>query len=265
MQKLHLGVANSISANFEYDPLDTAHFAKQEGFKSIQIYLRENWLEDHALLDKIKKIEPDFEFVLYHAEGFLNIDFPATGYFNQLYLLLNSISQKNYLIHFDENIEIDKLLLLVEKLKFNSIKIFVETYFNNTGKDEAEKNIKKYMALFTLTKTQEKNLLPALDIPRFFHKKLGFSVDEALGWCYQLFNFFGNKDIPILLHLIDSHDSSQKRATYCPIGEGYIPYQELFDFISKTNTPVSDIILEFEDKINPLKSRKYMEKFFKFD
>jgi hypothetical protein len=93
---------------------------------------------------------------------------------------------------------------------------------------------------------------------------LGFSIDEALEWCYQVFNFFGNKNISIILHLIDSYDSSQKRATYCPIGEGYIPYQELFDFILKTNTPVSDIILEFEDKINPIKSRKYLEKFFEF-
>lgn len=254
-----IGIANSVSANFDFDPLDTIKFAQQENFNVIQIFLTEKLLDDKRLLSRLQKQQSEFKKVYYHADGFFNKDFPESEYYQKLTNFLKNIEDPNYILHFDENIDIDKLFKLTDILSANGIKIFIENFFQKTSKASSEKNIKKYTALFTLVNTVENLIFPVLDIPRLFHKKLKFKKGEALKWCYQLLNFFGNRNIPILLHLIDSKEKDQPRTSFCSVGEGYIPYPEIFNFIKKTNAPISEIILEFEDKINPVVSRNFIQ------
>ena len=254
-----IGVANSVSANFDFDPLDTIKYVAQEGFETVQIYLSKELLDNQKVLKKIQNQLAQFKRVYFHAEGFFNKEFPMGEYYTSLVHFLQDINHANYILHFDEKINIEKLFDLTGKLTSSGIKIFVENYFQKSKKENAEKNIKKFTALFTLANTIENVIFPVLDIPRLFHKKLGFKKADALRWCYQLFNFFGNKNIPILLHLIDCKDSTQSRHSYRAIGEGYIPYAEIFDFVKKTKPPISDIILEFEDKINPVVSRSFIQ------
>jgi hypothetical protein len=254
-----IGVANSVSANFDFDPLDTIKYAAQEGFETVQIYLNEKLLNDGKVLSRIRSQLAKFKRVYFHAEGFFNKNFPEGNYYESLLLFLQHVENANYILHFDEAINIEKLFDLTDKLASQGIRIFVENYFQKSKKENAEKNIKKFTALFTLANTVENVIFPVLDIPRIFHKKLGFKKAEALRWTYQLLNFFGNKNIPILLHLIDCNDPSQSRHSYCAVGEGYIPYSEIFEFVKKTKPPISDIILEFEDKINPVTSRKFIQ------
>ena len=262
MTNAAIGVANSVSANFDFDPTDTIKYAKQEKFDVIQIYLNQQLLNDQKVQKKIRSQLNQFKRVYFHAEGFFNKDFPAGEYYQKLLLFLKGIENPNYVLHFDENINIEKLFNLTEKLSSDGYKIFIENFFQKSRKDNAEKNIKKFTALFTLANTTENVIFPVLDIPRLFHKKLGFKKADALRWCYQLLNFFGNKNIPILLHLIDCTDPGQSRHSYCAIGEGYIPYSEIFEFIKKTKPPISDIILEYEDKINPITSRTFIQEQF---
>lgn len=257
-----IGVANSVSANFDYNPLDTIKYAKQEKFDTIQIYLNQGLLDNQKILGKIRDQQSQFKKLYFHSEGFFNKEFPTGDYYESLVHFLQGVNDANYILHFDEKINIERLFDLTEKMTSNNIKVFIENFFQKSRKDNAEKNIKKFTALFTLANTLENVIFPVLDLPRLFHKKLGFKKADALRWCYQLLNFFGNKNIPILLHLIDCRDSNQSRHSYCAIGEGYIPYPEIFDFIKKTNAPISDIILEFEDKINPVASRSFIKKQF---
>ncbi len=259
MENPSIGIANSVSANFDFDPLDTVKFAKQENFDVIQIFLNQQLLDNEKLLFKLQKQHKEFKRVYYHAEGSFNKDFPDSEYYQKLTHFLKNIEDPNYILHFDERIDIDRLFKLTDELSADGIKIFIENFFQKSSKASAERNIKKFTALFTLVNTVENVILPVLDIPRIFHKKLKFKKADALKWCYQLFNFFGNKNIPILLHLIDSSDAGQSRTSFCAVGKGYIPYSEIFDFIKKTNAPISDIILEFEDKINPVASRSFIQ------
>lgn len=253
-----IGIANSVSVNFDFDPLDTIKYAKQESFEVIQIYLSQELLNNQKIIDGLHKQENEFKMIYYHADGFFNKEFPTSDYFNSLIRFLQTTTQPNYILHFDENINIEKLFDLTDKLTSVGIKIYIENYFQKSKKENAEKNIKKFTALFTLTNTVEDVIFPVIDIPRFFHKNLGFKKDEALKWCFQLFNFFSNKNIPILLHFIDCKDTTQSHHSYCPIGEGYLPYEEIFEFMKKTRPSISDIILEFEDKINPVVSRNFI-------
>jgi hypothetical protein len=259
--EIPIGVANSVSSNFSYDPIDTIQYANQSEFDIIQIYLNRELLATKNSTAKdlgLQLSQGKFKNIYLHADGYLNKEFLLGDYYVALQDFINSDQEYGVIIHFDENCELEDVLKIVEKLSKQKFKIYLENYFQSSGKANAEKNIRKYMALFTLANNFSVCLHPVIDIPRFFHERLELGSDSALQWCYQVFNFFGNKGIQLLLHLIDATTSTQRRNQYCPIGEGYIPYQKLFDFMIKTSTPIEGIILEFEDKIAPLKSREYL-------
>lgn len=253
-----IGVANSISANFQFDPLDTIEFARQGNFEIIQIFLNDKLLEETTLLEALRNGQEKFSQVYYHAEGFLNEEFLKSEYRQKLYRFLRQTDTPNYIVHFDERANIDRLLRVVETLGKEPAKIFIENYFSCPGKIDAEKNLKKYLALFTLSGNFGHSVYPVFDIPRLFHRDLEFTNAEALEWCYQILNFFGNRNIPLLLHLIDATSPDQSRFNFSAIGQGCIPYQDIFKFIRKTRPKLAGIILEYEDKINPLQSREYI-------
>jgi hypothetical protein len=257
-----IGVANSVSFNFDYDPLDSIAYARQSNFNIIQIYLNEALISEQSILDKILTAEKDFEAVYYHAEGYLSNDFLESEYHEKLFEFLACAKDPKYIIHFDETASIDKLVKVVEKLYSKGPRIYVENYFREEGLEAANRNLKKFIALFTLVRNFGSDIFPVLDIPRLFHQKTGLSTEESIEWCFQLLNFFGNRNIPILLHLIDAETTDQARHSFTELGSGYLPYTKIFDFITKTRPDLEGIILEYEEKINPLKSRDYLNGVF---
>ncbi len=258
MKPFPIGVANSISANFQFDPIDTIDFARQGDFEIIQVYLNDALLGNQEVLKQLLKAQENFQQVYFHAEGMLNRAFFESDYYRKLCRFLEQVAEPKYIIHFDEHAHIDEMIDLVEKLNKGGRQIYVENYFQRRGKEDAEKNIKKFQALFTLTNSLGHTIYPVLDIPRLFHRDLEFSQAESLEWCYKLLNFFGNRRIPILLHLIDASDDGHDRLSFAALGEGYIPYDDIFGFIAKTAPLIAGVIFEFEDKINPLQSRKFI-------
>ncbi len=255
--KIPIGIANSISANFSYDPFDALKFARQLDFDRMQIYLDDRFLSEPHQANLLKKELASLPkiFCYFHSEGYLNEEFLQSDYARKLFQYLSGMEDVRLVIHFDEAAALDEALQVIDFLSRKNVKIYLENFFRKKGKDAAEKNMRKYMALYTLTNSHNVRIFPALDIPRFFHRHLGMEPEIALNWCFQMINFFGNRGIPILLHLIDSKDPGQARNSYCPVGEGYLPYREIFEFIRKTRPGIEAIILEYEDKINPLKSR----------
>lgn len=256
--EIPFGVANSISANFKFDPLDTIKFASQGEFPLLQIYLNQELLNNQSVLKKISRQKDDFKQVFFHAEGYLNEEFYESPYRQDLISYLETIEDSNFIIHFDERSNIDTMIKLVDKLGKEKPALYLENYFMAEGKEAAEKNLKKYMALFTLATNFGNTIYPVIDIPRIFHNNTGLSIAEALEWCYQMLNFFSLRNIPIYLHLIDASDPEQTRGHFVSLGQGYIPYAELFQFIKKTRPKIKGVIFEFEDKMNPLSSRDYI-------
>lgn len=263
MSTISIGVANSVSANFDYDPIDTLSFAAQSDFDPVQIYLSSKVLGNRKLLDKIAAVSNDFERMFFHAEGSLNEEFMTGDYSDQLFDFMGELEKTSLIIHFDEQASIDKLIKLVDQLCKRGSKIYIENYFTAEGSEAATKNLKKFLALFTLASNFGSKLYPVLDIPRLFHQKTGFTTEESLEWCYQLLNFYGNRRIPILLHLIDVSANDQQRSGYVRLGDGYLPYDEIFAFIKKTRPVIEGVILEYEDKMNPLQSRDYLREILK--
>jgi len=261
MEKLKIGIANSVSSNFNFDPFDTIEYALQSAFPIVQIYLSRELLNNKDNLSRLLTQLSPFEKVYFHAEGLLNPDFAKSKYFQELIEFITQWRSPNLLIHFDETVELSTILKILGAIQKLNVITFLENYFQNKNKDDAEKNLKKYLAVFTLFLAgNHGKLFPVLDIPRIFHADLNFTESEALEWSFQLINYFDNRHIPITLHLIDAHNNSQHRTDFCPLGEGYIPFEALFQFVKKNHPPIEAIIFEYEDKISPLKSRDFLKK-----
>lgn len=258
-----IGIANSVSANFGYDVFDTLKYEEQSNFDLIQIYLNSELLNDNIYLKKLQNylLKSNCKPVYFHAEGFLNRKFQESEYSRKLFEFVSNFDEGKLIIHFDESAHLEEMLDVISAFSDHKPVFYLENYFRSQGKINAEKNIRKYLALFTLANSQQFSLAPVIDIPRFFNASREFTSEEALQWCFELFNYFGNRGIPILLHLIDAMKPTQERNSYCTIGEGYIPYPDIFQFIVKIKAPIEGIILEFEDKINPLKSRDNLTSF----
>jgi sugar phosphate isomerase/epimerase len=255
--QIPIGIANSVSYNLDYDPMDTIRFMGQSGFDLIQIYFNKKLINDTQKLQSlIKQVEDQsLSNVYFHAAGEFNQDFLNTDYRETFNKFLENFEQPRVIYHFDENEELESMLQIVDKFAAQNRVLYLENFFQGEGIQKAEKNLRKFTAVFSLVNNLDTRIYPVIDIPRFFHQKLKFTLQDALGWCYQILNFFGNRDLPVLLHLIDSHKASQERNDFCPVGQGYIPYQEIFKFISKNQVAVEGIILEYLDKVNTLQAR----------
>jgi hypothetical protein len=257
-----LGIANSVSYNQDYDPIDTLNFARQSDFEMVQIYLNQQLIDNSDRLKKIKKHllkQPDLK-CFFHSDISLNRKLFSGDYYKNLFAYLEQFNDFRIIFHYDETEDLDSILKYLQTIQRPAGSLYIENYFQFRGMNKAERNLRKFMAIFSLFQNSAQAIYPVLDIPRFFQNKLGFSGDEALTWCFQLFNFFANRQIPLLLHLIDAKKSRQQKSDYCPIGEGYIPYSKIFEFIKKNKVVLEGIIFEYLDKINTLKSRENMKK-----
>jgi len=259
-----VGIANSVSFNVDYDPLDTLYFARQSKFDLLQVYINEMMLTQTDTLNELKNklAKPPFIQVYFHAAGEFNQEYVASDYREKFFTYIDQFNEPKIIYHFDEREDLDTIIKLIEKLDAKNRIVYLENYFKLQGAVNAEKNLRKYLAVFSLVNNLETKIYPVIDIPRFFHNLVQFTDETALNWCFQVLNFFGNRQIPVLLHLIDAHNSGQDHNDYCPVGDGYIPYRKLIDFLKKNRVQIEGIILEFMEKINPLKSRENLYKFF---
>ena len=95
-----IGIANSVSYNLDYDPLDTIQFMGQSGFDIMQIYVNKKLLEDSQKLRALSKQLKDQSLsnIYFHAAGEFNQDFLLTDYKEAFFKFLENllISDENY-------------------------------------------------------------------------------------------------------------------------------------------------------------------------
>ena len=61
-----------------------------------------------------------------------------------------------------------------------------------------------------------------------------------------------------MIHLIDATSPDMDRNTWCPIGQGIIPYTEIFSVLKQWGTDINSVIFEYEDQVLPLESRDFV-------
>jgi hypothetical protein len=155
-----IGIANSVSANFGYDIFDALKYKELSNFDLIQIYLSKEVLKNKETLKRLYDYlcKGDINKVYFHAEGFLNGEFLQNEYVNCLLDFVLNFDNNKVILHFDEKAQLEDLLETLSELSEKEPRLYLENFFQFTGKINAEKNIRKYLALFTLANSRQLHL-----------------------------------------------------------------------------------------------------------
>lgn len=264
--KIPIGVSNRVSSNLNFNLNDAMQYAQQSGFEIMQIMLSTDLLKQYdsiiELLDFVSMT--DFDRLYFHAETSLNCNLNQNNLIRHLDDILLSEKNIQLIFHFDENEDLERMLESIEELPTaaKGLLYLENALFSHQPSDIARK-MKKYLAVFSLANIQTIRVKPAFNIPVLFTENSQLDEKEAIQLCCEIFNFFEAKRIPLLLILSDRRELFQEGWIPCAIGEGNLPYEHLFKFIKKSQVTIEGIILQYGDKINPLKSRDKLIQLFK--
>jgi len=257
-----LAVASSVSRDSGFDNLDALSYAIKNGFEGFQAFMNAQMINSVELREKIRTICEENNLILVaHAPATLRRNNILQDSANIAARSLFSSDNKALIVqHYDETIPLKEALECLRHLQDLAITTCLENYFI-MGAETSEKCFYDYLQLITDATTLGINLIPVLDIPRIYDDKVNLS-DKAFTLMNEAFRIFSLMTTPIILHLIDVNSTSQVISSWCPIGTGIIPYSEIFSQLQHYKIPVYMTILEYEDKINPIMSRPFLEDMF---
>lgn len=184
-------------------------------------------------------------------------------YLNILSSLENQLKAKSCIFHLDMTSDADVYRKGMEYLMelFHS-PIALELVYNNKSGMKPLRWVDSFLELLQEIRHQV-NIIPVIDIPRFYHHQLDLSIQESTNLTMKILDGIHQLTLPIILHLIDVKSTTQSREDFCAIGSGIIPYEQIFHHIHVNQIHIDDIILEFEDKVNPIQSLESIYRYFK--
>lgn len=258
-----LGIADSVAFDKGFDSLEAVNYAQSNHFQLVQIYLKDAnaaQLQQNALLKKQAAYGLKF---MCHAPGLLNqIDIERYKYlFFSAKQILQASEDKWVVVHFDEHESIENALKLIEEICEIGLTPCLENYHPPKNFKSAERNYELYLKLLQETTKKEFPVKAVIDIPRIFHANLNLDFADANALTLRVFQQIHQLEIPILLHLIDSKTRAQQRTDWCPLGEGIIPFDYLFQQIFRTVNNIEAIIFEYEDRENPRLSLPFLSRY----
>ncbi len=243
-----------------FDTIDAVMYAAQNRFRLLQVYLNA-WTAEPAHQAQLVGIAQRAGVrLMCHAPGLLGRTVePEEDFLAHAREIMRDTDDKWIVHHFNEIASTEAMLKSLERSARFGLVPCIENYHQQEGSRQAQRNYEQYLELIRQSVTQGLRTCAVLDIPRLYHAKLGWTLQESqeqlLNVCRQL----SELEIPILLHLIDSRSPQLERSEWCPLGEGRIPYKKLLVDLFATVGHIEAVVLEYEDEQNPLKSRSLLE------
>lgn len=260
MKDKQISYASSISADKSYDPMDTLLYCKNKSISLSQLYMDKSLAENATQVKKLRKFSKENGISLTcHAPKELNNDLIDISILKPIKKLLKNEDEKIIIVHFDENCPIEEAMVTIESLTNNGFTVGLENFYKNQNEESVLLNTAKFNLLLSLSAEHEFDVIPVIDFPRLFIKGIANNTDPLIITKSILANI-SLLPFSIILHLIDFNNNSQERNTWVPIGDGQMPYENIFDIIKKFDINIHHSVLEFESKELADKSLKFLRK-----
>ena len=257
-----IGVATSVSKNVNYDPIDTLQFSLQYNIKFIQIYLNENIIFNKSKIEKIRTIAyQNDKVIICHSPYFLNENAISKTMISAAIDIMYFQKEKNIIFHFDERENLADSIEYIKILNNRGLSVYVENFYQNNNEISFINNTNKYNCLLILSKYHNISAFPVIDFPRLFISPIVKHFD-SLFICKQLCDLVVELDLPTIIHIIDFTNFNQNRNCWCALGNGLMPFSEIFSFIKKKRCLIDHVMLEFEDKRMFLDSVSVIQKMY---
>lgn len=237
-----IGVATSVSREFDYSWQDTIDFCAQNFITCVQFY-HSFETESFPIKDSQKIIDAYVHLNEKFNEHPEKID-KFFQDFAKLFRMNGFIVHEDWLNNQEYVAGLDLLQCPVGIENANGPKLssFIEILENL--------NIKK------------NQIFAVLDIHRFYNNFYKDYAEELItDHIFSLIKWLKSREMNYILHIIDSKSYSEKREDWCPLFEGVIPYGKILFQIMKYNYYPARLIFEYEDKKNTLYSIQNLNKF----
>ena len=141
----------------KYPTLHQLHYTLKQGVEEVTSELKDkNHLSNlGAHLQDLHKTD-----IYFHADLPFNEDFLYSEYRPAFFNFLKTFPHNRVIYHFDENEELDVILKMVNELNGNDNQIYIENYFQADGTSAAEKNLRKFTAIFSLANSEGIKIYP---------------------------------------------------------------------------------------------------------
>lgn len=254
-----IAAATSISKAKNYDALDTLMYCQQNNVSSVQLFLDNSLLGNDRNIDTVRDYAKEHAIALTcHAPVSLNDEIFIGTIIDSLSRILAFQDKSYVIIHFDENVDFEVALSIIETLNNRSLTVCLENFYEKTDERSVLNNICVYNALLTAAKMKGLDVVPVFDLPRLFIADITRKLNSKHMTDLILKTIAINHYKPIL-HLIDYTDYSQERDTWTSIGKGIMPYREIFELMKALAISLDHIVLEYEDKKMFIESIPFLE------
>lgn len=264
MTPSRIGVASSVSLDKgTFDSLIALDYAARNGFSPVQLYLDSRIIESPPAREEVRaRARAHRLTIMLHAPGLLKL--PEVGNEPTIQAALELLADESYrrvVYHYDETQPVEQSMAATESLCAAGITPCIENFHQLGGAVSARRHYEQFLDLLLATSKKSLPVVPVFDIPRAFHPGLELTADDASRLTIDVLRRIGSMGLPVLLHLIDTRGPRQIRSEWCALGDGMIPYAQIFRSTADI-VRFDDVILEYEDRENPLPSRDFLQSLF---
>ncbi len=256
MRRDKIGIATSLFKENDFDPIKTVEFALANKISIVQLYLNPQLEYDSAQLADLHTLFEENQLtMLVHSPHYLNKAVLDGHHTAALSKLFPARSKRYVVVHFDEKCSMQEALKSAEDLNRAGFSIALENFYQGRTEKDLLENINNYITLIRLAAERKIDLVPVIDFPRLFIEHFAGCAPAFLTKLLLHGISLANRDI--ILHMIDTKDAKLRREDWVPIGEGIIPYGEIFEMLEEYRFNILSAILEFEDVSLGEKSLSY--------
>ena len=249
-----IGVASSISKENDFDARDTLEFCLEHNLKLAQLYLNDQLAKSSLARSSAAQIawENGIEIVCHFP-----VPLNDRSLQNEITMaaidILSKQQKKRVVVHHDESLSVQESAQIVSALSHIGFSVGVENYYTQYGEDALRENIESYKGLLTYANSAGLDFFSVLDLPRLFLDKIDEKID---GWSATegLIEHVSTLQCSSILHLIDFISPDQRRETWCPIGNGILPLNQIMSCSENHKVEYSSCIIELENKEHVLQS-----------
>ncbi|MBN2616922.1 MAG: hypothetical protein JXR64_01280 [Spirochaetales bacterium] len=242
----NFSLSTALSSNHNWDPIYSMEITQKLGVKSCQIYIGNGF--DQGKIDQINNYNLNIIFHSNHTLDNSSLDML------EISIIKKIKSNRKYVVyHHNPKISPVECYNVISELNRLGITPLLENFYDLSSGLKAKDIINNYLE--TIDFCNSLDFFPLIDFPRLFKDNIAKEIDPFKETERILNNF---KNYRMYAHLIDVNNNSQNRESWCPIGSGVIPYNNIYKAIVNNNIEVPLWILEFEDESHILQSIEYI-------
>ncbi len=250
---MKIGISTSVAKAHNFSALETITYAALHQFDTVQIYMDEAIAKNREYLNQIKG-EAQARRVS------LSCHLPSACMKAEMLDVATRLldGQRAAIVVFHHDPKrfptSHELERFIRQGQERNLQMYVENYFVPTQQKTNLRHAETYFACFA--PGCEPGVRPALDISRFYDSRC---FDAQQGHHALMHGLMQLAALPnAMLHLIDATSPDMERNAWCPIGQGIIPYAEIFGAIKQWEIDINSAIFEYEDQVLPLESRNFV-------